>query len=239
MTCGPVPPSLWRRKMNSYRNDNSRTDLDPGASQIAHMLNELAGQIQPDPAFASNLERRLISTYSGRNATSHLSFKRLAPALIWVLVIGLMAVVLDWAIRSLAPEPVPAARSTSSPTLSVPMPPVDQRPPLPSGESYEWRGTTLYLAAALPDAPSEASVYRAQLAQHATAEDAMALAQRFGIQGNIYLTTEEPPDEKDYLITDGKRSLSVGSSQYFTYTADIVQAYNYFGTVTNPDAEPI
>ena len=118
-------------------------------------------------------------------------------------------------------------------------PPVDQPTPVPSGQTYDWRGTTLTLATFLPDSPSEADIYLAQPGQHATVEEAVALAQRFGIRGDIYQTAGELPGTTDYMVTDGKQSLRVRSAAYFSYTADMIKSFNYFGAVTNPDADSI
>ncbi len=95
------------------------------------------------------------------------------------------------------------------------------------------------MAAPLPDAPADAGVYPAQLAAHAVVEDALSLAQRFAMHGDIYQVPGEISGTTDYLITDGRQSLRVRSADYFTYTADIIKSFNYFGAVQKPDAETL
>jgi LysM repeat protein len=217
--------------------------VDPEQSELsdtAKMLNDVAGQIAPDPAFTARLEHRLTTSPSGPEVSSMLSLKRITPALLWVLAAIVMVLVVDLAIRSLAPAPVPAARHTQAAgTSQAPAPPVDQSTPVPSNKSYDWHGTTLYVAASLPESPAEADVYLGQPAAHATTDEALALAQRFGIQGNLYQNPGEIPGTTDFLVTDGKQSLRVRSSDYFNYTADIIKSYNYLAAVKNPNAQTI
>ena len=104
---------------------------------------------------------------------------------------------------------------------------------------YDWRDTKLYLAPQLPDSPTEANVYLLQPEQPATVEQARALAEQFGIQGEVYVSRGLYPTISGYFITDGKQSLSVNSNLYFTYTADMAKAYGYLGAITHPNAESI
>ncbi len=111
--------------------------------------------------------------------------------------------------------------------------------PIAHSEGYDWRGANLYLNAPLPEAPAEANVYLLKSDQAATVDEARALAERFGIQGEIYLSPNPVTKTNDYLITDGKQSLTVASNLLFTYTTDTARAYNNLGGVTNPNAEAI
>ena len=53
--------------------------------------------------------------------------------------------------------------------------------PIAHSEGYDWRGTKLYLNAPLPEAPAEANMYLLKSDQPATADEARALAEQFGI----------------------------------------------------------
>lgn len=227
--------------MSDDRKRNQALDVHPEPDPAEQVLREVAGQIRPDPRFVASLERRITTFHREQEVPPMFTLKMFGPVFLWVLAAAVMILVIDWAIRSIAPQPVPAARKTPVATVQAPAPPVEQSTPVPSARGYDWRGsgTKLYLAASLPDEPVEAGVYAAQPAAHATVEEAMALAQRFGISGESYQTNGELPGTTDYIITDGKQSLRVRSADYFTYTADIIRSFNNLGAVKNPDAENI
>ena len=154
------------------------------------------------------------------------SLKKLAPTLAWILALIALVFLMDWAIRSLVPQPKLASGNTATPTTSspeaTPTPSENQNKasPTPNGTGYAWNGTTLYLQGTLPDSPAEANVYLLQPDQHATLDEAVALAGRFGIQGEVYQSAGELPGTTDYVITDGKQWMSIRSDHYFTYYAD-------------------
>ena len=225
--------------MNDRMKSDLPLDLDPELDEAAKILNETAQHIKPSPAFQAALQRRLMASHAAQGDSAMFSLKKFAPAVFWVMAALVLVFVLDWAIRSLAPQPVPASRSTPVATVNAPAPPVVQPTAVPSGKTYDWRGTTLTISAAMPASPSEASVYPVPAEQHATVDQAIALAQRFGIQGEAYQSQGEIPGTTDYAVTDGKQFLRVRSSGYFTYTADVIKSYNDFSAITNPDAESI
>jgi LysM repeat protein len=88
---------------------------------------------------------------------------------------------------------------------------------IPNDGSYDWRGTKLSLAQTLPESPAETNVYSLKLSQPATMDDARALAQQFGLSGEVTETSSEIPGNFDYLIVDGKQKLIIRSNHYFTY----------------------
>jgi LysM repeat protein len=92
---------------------------------------------------------------------------------------------------------------------------------VPQGEAYDWYGNTLYLNAELPALPIEANVYLAQPDQHATVASARALAQRFGIAGQVYESQGQVPGTTDYVVTEGGPHLYVRSDNYFSYYREI------------------
>lgn len=109
-----------------------------------------------------------------------------------------------------------SAEITSTPDIPTRI----EATPTPSGEEYDWHGIKLYLNAPLPDIPVEANLYQLNPEQPATLESARALAQQFGIAGEIYLAPGEVPGTTNYLVTDGKQRLYVRSDRYFTYYVD-------------------
>lgn len=229
--------------MNSEPRKDLGLELDPQAADTARMLDEIAAGIQPDPAFAARLQTRLVKSHPGMENSSMFSIRKLAPALLWTLVAVATVFVLQWLVRSLAPQPVPAAQKTPTASAQKPAPsgeaPTGVPTKVPEGSAYRWQGATLYLAAALPEVPAAPGVYIAQPAPHVTVEEAVALAQRFGIQGTVYKTPGELPDSIDYLVTDGRQILRVRSANYFEYTANATDSFNFLGAVQRPDAEAI
>jgi hypothetical protein len=104
---------------------------------------------------------------------------------------------------------------------------------------YDWRGTKLYLETSLPESPDRAYVYILNKTEQATAEQARALADQFGIQGEMYTAPGLVYDTTDYLISDGKQSLQVHSNKYFSYTADMAKSNRASSAPANPNAEEI
>lgn len=86
---------------------------------------------------------------------------------------------------------------------------------------YDFRGGKLFLTQPLPTSPESANVYALTEDAPATAEQARALADQFGLQGELYTTPFIlNPDQTGYVISDGKRLLTVFTANYFTYSAD-------------------
>ncbi len=167
------------------------------------------------------------------------SRKKLAFTLAWIPALIALAFVLDLAIRSLMPHSRPASGVTVTPVTSplgatpTPAENQNQASPTPNRAGYTWDGTTLYLQGTLPDSPAEANVYRLQPDQHATLEAAVALAGRFGIQGEAYRSAGELPGTTDYVVTDGKQWMFIRSDHYFTYYADYPHSQALPGTAVN------
>ena len=160
--------------------------------------------------------------------------------LVWMLgFIGAIVVLffaLSWAFHSPAPKAIPAAGKTPTPTQIQQNSPI---PPTPSIESYDFRGTKLYLAQPLPNSPANANVYLLKKDQPATLDEARALAQQFGIQSPVYRAPGQIPNTTDFIFTDGKQMLSVHSNFYFNYTSDTARNNNNFNGIQNPNADAI
>lgn len=222
--------------MNDRFTDNHRDEA------IAQKLNRVAEQTSVNSQFAAELEERLRNAHRPKGIWFATSFKQISPVLRWVALMILLGLVLSLSITTLIPARQPAANGTptivdiATPTKASANETVT---PIPQSGGYDWRGAKLYLAAPLPESPAEANVYLLKPDQHATVEEARALAQQFGIQGELYISNGLYPATSGYFITDGKQSLSVNSSLYFTYTADMAKAYNNVAATTHPNAESI
>lgn len=104
---------------------------------------------------------------------------------------------------------------------------------------YPWRGTTLQLNAELPQMPAEMTLYQTMVDAPATAEFARTLAQRFDMNGDIYLVSGVVPGTTHYLVVDGNRQLLVQSQNFFHYVPN-QSAYVTNPTFTkNEDAEAV
>ena len=212
-------------------NDESLRQLSPEDQNLSETLQSGAESVQINPHFQTNLESQLKQSHPANKQPKGARIKIL-PALGWAIVIIGAFLILDWAVRSLAPAPQPAADGTPNPnvqfestptaeTSAAPELPIEsETTPTPSGTEYAWRGTKLYLDAPLPGMPVEANLYQLSPEQPATAESARALAQRFGIQGEVYQAPGDLPDTTQFLVTDGQQRLYVRSEQYFLYYTD-------------------
>lgn len=109
-----------------------------------------------------------------------------------------------------------------------------------SAGGYDFRGGKLFLAQPLPESPTSANVYAYITDAPATAEQARALADQFGLQGDLY-TTPFPQllDRTGYVISDGKRLLTIYTANYFTYSADVKTTSRGFYGASNANAESI
>ncbi len=212
--------------MNHNENDRRPTSLEPEEKRLDEYLQKIAGQIDVPAEFQSELERRILAAHPPRPAGSASFMKRLAPALAWGIALVLLALALDWAIRSLVPAPIPAEENRSAPTSQPGTTPVDSgvrsvaATPAANETRYDWRGTTLILSQPLPDSAAEAGVFELQPGQPDSPEQALALAARFGIHGQAYQAPATQPGGPNYVVTDGRQWISVYSDLSFTYYAD-------------------
>ncbi len=160
--------------------------------------------------------------------------KNLVSMLGFVGAIVVLFFALNWAFHLPAPKTIPDAGKTPAPTQTQENSPI---PPTPTIESYDFRGTKLYLAQPLPNSPANANVYLLKKDQPATLDEARALAQKFGIQSPVYRAPGQIPNTTDFVFTDGKQMLSVHSNFYFNYTSDIARNNDNFSGMQNPNAE--
>ena len=192
--------------------------------EIAERLNRVAEHTSASSQFAADLEEKLRHMHQPKSSRFGVTFRRISPMVRWAAVMVLLGLVLSWSIRSLVPSPQPAANNTPGlPAVTTPTPQaIDPGPTAAATETagYEWRGGKLFLSEPLPASPAEANVYLLQPDQPATVEEARLLAQRFGVQGEVYEAPGDLPNTTRYMITDGSQRLYVRSENYFTYYAE-------------------
>jgi LysM repeat protein len=219
-------------------NDKFTNDMN----EIVDLLTQTAEGTNPNPHFTAELERTLTEVRNARSKPGrfHFTRKQTLTTLAWTASLIAFAFFMNWAISSVAPAPtsVPAANETSTP-LPEETPTItdSQVTPIPDGTGYDWRDTKLYLSVPLPDAPTQANIYLLKGDEPATVEQARALAEQLGIQGQVYVSENPGTGGIEYFITDGKQSLSVTTSRFFTYTADMSKAINFLGGSNHPNAE--
>lgn len=197
----------------------TQENLTPRDSGTANELERLAASIHPNPVFQSELEEKLKAAHKPKRGVARPVLRNALAALGWTAALAALAILMNLAIRSIAPQPQPAAANTPAPTLGILLP---GDTPTPSGKTYERFGQPLYLQAELPAAPTEASLYTYQPEQPASLESARAFAAQFGMNGAVYRVPSETASlyDRDLLVVDGNQWLHVRSDQYFQYYPD-------------------
>ena len=154
--------------------------------------------------------------------------RKLAFILGSILVFAALFAALSACTPSLAATALPTAAATN--TLRP-----AQAEPTAAAPTYTLHGITpLSLAVALPAQPAEAAVYLAQPGAPATLEGARALADQFGMAGEIYAAPGNSPNATGYLVVDGNRRLVFQSENGFIYYPDV---FNYWlATAANASA---
>lgn len=197
---------------------------DPQENKIAEKLQAVADQTHATPYFIGELEEQLRAKHKPR-ASHWLAWKDLTPSLGWAALVLAVSILLIWSIRTLVPAPQPASDETPTAPAEKHTPtagPVIQvnLTPVPETEGYDWRGSKLYLSVALPTSPAEAKLYVLKGEQPATMDTALALADQFGFQGDVYEVPGGLSGATAYLVTDGRQRLIVQSELHFDYYGD-------------------
>ena len=190
-------------------------------------LAETAGELRPNERFVNETEMQLRAAFATRKDKPMKRFN-----LFWQFLAGAAAVTafslgIIWLVRSVAPEPKnPSALPGTATVASLPViSPEPQTTPVPSSTpelpTDTWNGMTVYRAVDFPDSPAEAPLRTYSADQHATLETAQQLAERFGIQGEVYLAPGYDGGANSFLVTDGKQRLYVTSARNFSYQSGI------------------
>lgn len=131
------------------------------------------------------------------------------------------------------------ATTEAEPTQGVIIDP-DAAPSDTSQGGYEFRGGKLFLEQPLPASPGQANLYTFIEDQPATKEEALALAEKFNLDGGIYQTTfPQFPERSGYVVSDGKRMLTVYTANYFTYAPDLLKTNRGIYGAPNDNAEAV
>jgi LysM repeat protein len=210
--------------------------------EIAQKLSHVAEQTHANAQFTTELEERLRQGRQSKTGWLAASFKQVSPVLRWGALLTLLALALSWSIKTLIPAPQPAADNTLVAAETItPTPAIISQTATPSPQEggYDFRGAKLYLAALLPDSPAQAHVYLLNKDEPATQEQALALAERFGVHGEVYTAPSLISGTTDYVISDGKQFLQVYSERYFVYTSNIAKNNRNPNGIPNPNAETI
>ncbi|HMR99045.1 MAG TPA: hypothetical protein PKE62_07290 [Anaerolineales bacterium] len=206
---------------NQFTNDMK--DMD-------ELLKQTAESANPDAQFTDQLERSLKDIHHKKAAPGWFRFtrKQVFTTLAWTASLIAFVLFMDWTIRTVAsiPTEIPASNETSAPL------PTDQTnvvnetegTPAPDAVGYDWRNTKLYLNEPLPDSPLDAEVYLSRLAKPATGDDVLALAQKFGINGEVKTVPGEFTIGSNYVINgDGNKRLVVRADHHFIYHSNVEQ----------------
>jgi len=145
--------------------------------------------------------------------------RRLAGLARWMVNLATLTFVIFGA--ACAPVTAPDATPISAILETTPTPQVILNTPAAGEQLYNLNGLSLYLKTSLPESPAEASVYLAPPDQPATIESAQALAEQFGIQGEVYLAPDQMRGAPNsYMVTAGGARLYISSDHYFSYYTD-------------------
>jgi len=217
---------MMSNPMKNFSVDSNHKD-----DRTAEMLGKTAQQIEMNPSFQAELERSLKEAYKSKGAAA-MSPGKFVPAFGWAIALIVLVIALNWAIRSLAPEHVPALGGILTPTgISFTKEAPIATASASGGTVYDWHGTPLMLAISPPESPTEARVYLYQPGPPANLDSARALAAQLGLDGQVY-------GSADFLFADDNQRLVVHPDGYFEYYPDFPrwrQAIN--GVEPPPDAE--
>ncbi len=192
--------------------------MNPEGKIMAELLEAAAQQVDINPSFKNELEKKLMNAHEPKAGIGLFSVKKIASTIVWTVGLAALTLLFILVIRAIAPQPQPAIGDAPFPIAKTATP--ESLVPInitPENETYNWNGQTLYLNASLPETPAEMKVYLAKDEIRATVEDVKALAEKFGMNVEIYQVAGESGDTTDYLAVDGNQQLRMRSDQYFTY----------------------
>ncbi len=112
---------------------NDKNFMSPEERALAEMLEAAAQQVGARPSFKTELEKKLMNAHQPKAGFGLFSVKKIASTAGWSVGLAVMALVFIWAIRTIVPQPQPAAGNTPIPTCPVTQP----NGSLPPGETVE------------------------------------------------------------------------------------------------------
>lgn len=159
---------------------------------------------------------------------------RLLPGAAWAALAVLVVALLAWSIRSLRAEPEVSSGSLA-PLVETPAQPQELRPAASGterapqttgtapalapveGATGLFPNTEFTFAAPLPSTPGKLQLYRQKLAEPVTPQNAIQMASRLGVSGEVYRSSGEGGEEI-LDVTDGRRFVRfINTSGVFVY----------------------
>jgi hypothetical protein len=226
----------WRLRESSQ----PAADADSQETRLAQRLQESVDGQPANPAFKSELGNAIQHIARARAEKADrrrggqwlpvVRFGFYAGAAI-LLLAGLV-----WSIQNLLPNAPAAglsAETTETPLTATPQasPEVEETAPPAAGLNPQTvtleptlytlpllPGVEAVLEASLPEGLEQAEVFEQLADEPLTPESASAMAQRLGVQGTVYQTPSESPQQTVYTVSDGVNTIVfVGTPYRFNY----------------------
>ncbi len=235
MTHNPIDPeseNLYRIIRGEFHENASASMTDD--AEFAAAIRQTAQNIQADPFFQADLQTRLRRISPAAPKSARQFFAGIGKNLAWVAAAAVIMFVVSWSIRTLLPQPPVAATApvdlviTETPSITPTSPselenstPAAVRTPIP-GEyiSPIYPNDTLLVKTAFPTSPTEAKVYIQIVDEALTIENAHAVAEQLGVNGNVYLAASDAPQMTNYYVTDGISRIFLYSPHHFYYISN-------------------
>ncbi len=221
-------------------------------AHLAAALRSLAQEIQPEPGFQAELEKKLMKN-AQRNANQSsqpaTNWKRV---LVWAALAAVFLFGLSWVFRYLMPRDNPPAASPEIPLITAtpaataavsvldptqpPALPTDLASPTPLGTVYALSNGPDYdfvLQVDWPDSPAQVTVYKQTEWDKLTIESARLVAAKLGLNGEVYTSPYGEPGDLSYRVQDGERNVTFSNSSA-SYTYDGMNSSN----IPIPNCQP-
>jgi hypothetical protein len=226
-------------------------DLPPGEAGLAERLLAAAGRDQAGAQFAARLESRLLQAAGDHrrrpfqaaltNLRRPIMIRKIALPLAGAAALVILALFVLPLLTHHPALPSPASPQASqapsiapiatlpavSPTMTQPalplLPFLDVLTAQAAGQSNGgiFANAQWTLNTTLPDGPDRATVYSQVPGDLLTPAAALQMAEKLGIQGQVYQSEGEMMGQKTYTVTDGgSRMWMYGSPASFTYMAN-------------------
>ena len=206
---------------------------------LAAALRSFAQEIQPEPGFQAELEKKLMKTAQKgvkQNPQHTTNWKRV---LVWSALAAALLIGLSWVLSYLMPRgnppaatpEIPLVTATPAATEAISVLNPTPRPAEPTGMPSPTPLSTVYVLSIQPDydfilqtdwpaAPTEVAVYKQLEPEPLTIENARAVAAKLGLNGEVYTVPFGEPGDLSYRVQDGERNvIFYKSPQSFQYEA--------------------
>jgi hypothetical protein len=180
-------------------------------SREEQLLKSAAQQVNPNPSFMNELEKKLMNAHKPTKIGSF-SVKKIAFTAGWVTVLAALALTFIWVIGSIAPrsQPQPAAGNTPVPVGETAEP---KSQPTPEGKTYKNSAGKFVMTVDLPEAPPQAVLYQLDPAQENEKYKVvkiLELAAKVGMNGTLYRLSEKYGGP-GLMYTDGKQRIEANN----------------------------